>query len=223
MKRPRDFQRSRLYAWERQVSKRLAIDMFAEQLTLDEARSFVERVWREERTRYGHANREAPPVKDGRGRRKAGGSLRAITLPRWSRNPWVVLHEMAHAVTQSETLGEHPPGGWHGEHFLGCLIGLACRHMGLPREILLGSALEAGLRVDQNSIGEFPVASLSYAIERVLRAARGPMLPMEVALELRLGYRAVLAAARELAREGTVLWRGKRLVPGPEVPDGCQP
>jgi len=40
-----------------------------------------------------------PTVGDGRGRRRAGGTVRGIVMPKWSRKKWVVLHELAHTVS----------------------------------------------------------------------------------------------------------------------------
>jgi len=40
------------------------------------------------------------------------------------------------------------------------LIGLACRHLDLEREMLLGNAYVAGVRVDPRSIGRTPRISI---------------------------------------------------------------
>lgn len=51
-----------------------------------------------------------PKIKDGRGCRRATGSARALTFPKWSRTKMVILHELAHAVTPSHY-------AWHGKEF----------------------------------------------------------------------------------------------------------
>lgn len=40
-----------------------------------------------------------PTVGDGRARRRAGGNVRGIIMPKWSRSKWVVLHELAHTIS----------------------------------------------------------------------------------------------------------------------------
>lgn len=40
----------------------------------------------------------APVVHDGRGRSRAGGWSRGITMPIWSRTEGIVLHELAHTI-----------------------------------------------------------------------------------------------------------------------------
>lgn len=40
----------------------------------------------------------APVVYDGRGRSRAGGWSRGITMPIWSRDEGIVLHELAHTI-----------------------------------------------------------------------------------------------------------------------------
>lgn len=53
-----------------------------------------------------------PRIKDGRGRRHAGGCASYITLPVWSRTDHIVLHEMAHVITQ-RLFGKQVAGhGW---------------------------------------------------------------------------------------------------------------
>ena len=51
-------------------------------------------------------------VGDGRGRRKACAIGSEIRIPKWARNTWIVLHELAHVVAGREFKGERASHGW---------------------------------------------------------------------------------------------------------------
>jgi hypothetical protein len=112
----RDSQRSAVYRWERSLDT----TMHAEQMTLEQCRDLIGKVWK--RYAYGRM----PNVADGRGTRKAYGSKSRISLPRWSRNPTVVLHETAHALVQLH-LGNAVAG--HGPEFARVFLGLLEEYM----------------------------------------------------------------------------------------------
>lgn len=44
-------------------------------------------------------NWDTPSVGDGRARRRAGGNVYGIHMPKWSRCKWIVLHELAHTIS----------------------------------------------------------------------------------------------------------------------------
>jgi hypothetical protein len=119
----RDYQRKRLYDWER-----------------------AEVLWRDEELldldicRY-YANNVHPgvTVRDGRGRRSAyavGNWL--IKLPRWSRTRPIILHECAHLKTRDH----------HGPMFVACFIHLLHLHLRMSETALRMSAIDSGLKVD---------------------------------------------------------------------------
>ena len=204
----RDYQRSRVYAWECGIP---GINMFAGTMELDEVRAFVARVWRAERGRYGMGRKHdgalhrGPEILDGRGRRSASGGSRELRLPRWSRNPWVVLHETAHGL-----VARNERGGGHGPRFVGCLIGLAARHMGLDRDALVKSAQEADVDVDVRSIGATPRYGWHRRAVDALKFMGGRVsCETEAAVVMGCGYltaRGALLRARQL---GLVRRRGK--------------
>jgi len=111
--RARDSQRSRVYRAERE-----AFDFDGPLMSLGECVDLIHLAF----ARYFPGSR-VPLVADGRGRRRAGGSSSRISLPRWSRLRWVVLHETAHAVIP-------PRAAWHGPEFAGCYLRLVRRFMG---------------------------------------------------------------------------------------------
>lgn len=112
MNRPRDSQRSKVYDAER------VLQQGDQGWTFRETQEYVNRITR---TRW-WKNRGGPPfvlVKDGRGTTwakawdpytTAKGEDRpaTINLPRWARDPIVVLHELAHLLTLA-TEAAHGP------------------------------------------------------------------------------------------------------------------
>lgn len=124
--RERDYQRSRVYEWERQE-----FGWDDEPLTLEQCAQLAKSI--------------LPSVKvlDGRGRRNAcampfDGSIK---LPRWARRKWVVLHEVAHLVAHDVRLA------WHGREFMADYIALLADHYKRDKDALWQSAVSAGLRV----------------------------------------------------------------------------
>jgi len=127
-KPPRDFQRSKVYSWERAVFGRPT-----EKMTIDQCVEFAEKIcgFKVE-------------VKDGRGRRKACAyrNSRTISLPRWARCEWVVIHECSHLLTPNEFAS-------HGAEYMGIYIEMLEKHgpaSGFPYG-LAESAKRFGLRV----------------------------------------------------------------------------
>ena len=117
MAKVRDSQRAAVYRWEKSLA---GVTVHAESMTLEQCRDLIGKVWR----RYAYG--PMPNVADGRGTRKAYGSKSRISLPRWSRNPTVVLHETAHALVQLH-LGKKVAG--HGPEFARVFLGLLEEYM----------------------------------------------------------------------------------------------
>lgn len=136
MKRPRDTQRSKLYAAERE-----AFGQPKEELSLDTTVAFVRQVWRSPWTarKFQIARYSEPPyVADGRGTTAARGSLRRLNLPRWSRNKVVILHELAHALTwHRETFAAH------GREFAAVFLELVSHWLGVDAAKRLRAAFRA--------------------------------------------------------------------------------
>lgn len=124
MKRPRDSQKSKVYAAEL-----AAFGDPGESMTLDECRLLVEKVCRSKvvQQRYPWAcmiDACGIEIADGRGTRLARGSAHRLNLPKWARCKYVVLHELAHALTD-----EHD-GAWHDWRFAECYLYLVRVFMG---------------------------------------------------------------------------------------------
>lgn len=138
----RDRQRRKLYDWEQAAADRR--EFAVREVSLQEIEDLGSRIWREHRFKG-----PAPRVKDGRGRRRAGGSYSTVTFPIWSRKLWIALHEYAHSITIQEY-------GWstesHGPTFARIYIDLLVRYAGGDLPTLLGSARGARLRVVEHDL-----------------------------------------------------------------------
>jgi len=127
-KRPRDFQRSKVYSWQQSVFGRPT-----EKLTLEQCAELAEKICGFKVI-----------VKDGRGRRKACAyqGSRTIALPKWARNERVVIHECAHLLTDREHAS-------HGAQYMKNYIELLEKYgptSGLPYD-LTECARRYGLKV----------------------------------------------------------------------------
>ena len=133
----RDFQRQKLYRFE---EARLQMHPSNQHLSLPVctalARKYNPRI----------------KVKDGRGRRHAGASFQdnLITLPRWSRQTVIVLHEIAHTLVDDR---KYPH---HGAEFVGVLFALLNQESIGTIPELCEAANQSKLRYDRNWIYRYP-------------------------------------------------------------------
>lgn len=151
MTRPRDSQRGAVYAWERKVAQEYPSLRVA--LTLPGCADLVRRVWHDYRP-----GKPMPDIRDGRGRRNAAGSPRAIWLPVWARQPYIVLHEVAHSLA--------PESPWHGRVFARLLVDLLVRYGDVPRDVVL----RAGRTQKPRRVWFAKVAACPRPASRNLRA-----------------------------------------------------
>jgi putative metallohydrolase (TIGR04338 family) len=100
---------------------------YSEALTLQECQKFVDKIISRKYVieKYGIQAKRPIVVLDGRGRRKACATIyygkRAIKLPKWARGKYVILHEVAHHLTN---LDGHKP------EFASCLLDLVRHFLG---------------------------------------------------------------------------------------------
>ena len=134
-------QQGRLYAAEAAAFNKSSNDM-----TLMEAQRFVNKVLARKYVQANYPWQRDILVLDGRGRRTACATYRngeyAICLPRWARNEFVILREIAHHIS-----GQTGPA--HGPRFASCLLDLVRNIMGKEEADLLqaGFAL-TGVKVE---------------------------------------------------------------------------
>lgn len=204
MSRTRDNQRSRCYAWEERASEGALHNPTWD--TLEECEAFLKPVWRKERGRVGRAKVPVPTFSRhlwGQSRATAS-SGHVLKIPRWARNPWVVLHEAAHRLT--------PRDEAHGPRFVGVLIGLLARHDNRDAAALMALADEMGLRYHVRSIGCVPARGIAWRMEQALKEEK-PMAEMDLACWLDVSYLQVRGAAMHLIRNGKARWHYGKLCP----------
>ncbi|HTJ62129.1 MAG TPA: hypothetical protein VL333_13140 [Candidatus Saccharimonadales bacterium] len=116
----RDVQKSKVYRAERRAREVIGDKAIQDRIA---AWAFVEKVERDAWFRK-HYGRWRFRISDGRGTRIARGGGGWLNLPRWSRTPVVMLHEIAHNVAPSDA--------WHDWRF--CQVHLALVRHFLGRE-----------------------------------------------------------------------------------------
>jgi len=214
--RPRDNQRSKVYAWERRAAGPEFWKIVFERA--DDAWLWLKPIWRKERGRVGRAGVVAPEVLRpswGQTNALAHPSQHKITLPVWARTKWVVLHEAAHLLNRGHES--------HGPRFVGILMGLASRHLGYDAAQLMRVADEMGVKYHVRSIGVVPTHGPATYLRKAL-GAHEPMTAMDLACWISLGeghdinVKQVRAAAMVLIKAGEARWLRHKLVPVKESP-----
>lgn len=142
-RRPRDSQRSAVYAWERRVG---LVGNSHPKISLEECRALVEKLW----VGYMGSSKNMPTVTDGRGRRSAcySPSDNSLRLPVWSRQEGVVAHEVAHAIVDWKIVrawNQNRKHAAHGPEFVRVFCELAVAFQGWDPKVLL-EGLTSGKR-----------------------------------------------------------------------------
>lgn len=124
--RPRDVQRSRVYAADKSLQPHDRVDVS----TVEAIESYVARVWHDPAVRQSFPKMwpYPPHVRDGRGRRSAAGCAHWIALPRDYRAEHIVLHELAHTITH-QVHGPFNVAG-HGPEYCAIYLRLVAVVMG---------------------------------------------------------------------------------------------
>ena len=147
MSRTRDFQKTKLFRWERQYQEKSTtvregyeIRYRCEnEMTLAECKTLADKMAKRFRI-------TPRIVEDGRGRRCAYSYGGRIALPKWARQPVVVAHEMAHEITGVLH------GNWriasHGREFLGVQMYLLVEFAGQDIKDLVRTANAVNLQFD---------------------------------------------------------------------------
>ena len=133
-------QATRLYAAEN-VS---GIKQFEGTLTLEQCQAFTNKVLSRKYVQTTYKPLGSIKVLDGRRRRAACadvvGGQRVIRLPKWARNEYVILHEIAHHLCWFD--------GGHRPDFASCLLDLVRHFLGKESaEILQGAFYLKGVKV----------------------------------------------------------------------------
>ncbi len=121
--RPRDNQRQRVYDSEHTAAYRLGMTSSGRTIPNDQLQAWVDAVLdrRPIRSRWGAIHIEAVLKRGG----SAYGGLGRITLPLFARNEWIVLHEIAHSLTERsarDVSGCPYDVAWHGPEYVGVYL-----------------------------------------------------------------------------------------------------
>lgn len=143
--RKRDSQRGKVYAWERHFHA-TGRDY---EMTLKECQALVNKVAKFYSVR-------APKVTDGRGRRSAYWyNSWEIALPRWSRQPVIILHELAHMITGNLIIWGKRVAS-HGPEFVGVEMYLLNKYLKISVSELCRQANDSGIDfISQSRYKEF--------------------------------------------------------------------
>lgn len=132
----RDAQRGRVYAWE----DRAIAPRDSSTAPFAAAQGMIDAIWAEQGLRYPPRAETLPP----QARRSLGDATRlCIRLPQVFPS-WVLLHELAHAMSSTHD-GD---GDGHGAVFMGLYVKLLAQYLRLPETELLASLRAAGIAVD---------------------------------------------------------------------------
>ncbi len=132
----RDYQRSRVYAWE----DRVLAPRDRTRLNVAETQAMVNAIWADMGLRFPP---KVEPLAPQATRLVAQASRLALQVS--DRTPsWCLLHEIAHAMSMTHD----GAGDGHGPVFMGLYLRLLERYMRLAVADLVASLAEAGIDVD---------------------------------------------------------------------------
>lgn len=126
-------------------------------ITLKQCRELIKDVWKELNMKG-----RAPKVVDGRGSNYARNFHTEIHLPKWSRNNIIVLHELAHTLTN---MVDPQDSGEHGGIFVHIMITLLTRFAGYKYGELSASAQAFGLKVTKIKLATKLKSFTNHAVD----------------------------------------------------------
>ena len=139
----RDFQRSKVYKWERSVCPLYD----KSQVPFENIQAIVDYVWKSE-------GLEHPPVVKALDPRKSclGNGWRSDVgfHPNCLVSTCVILHELAHSLSSIPGMDMSDETNGHCEDFMGCFIKLLDKYAGIPLPVLLYTANKQGVKYNLN-------------------------------------------------------------------------
>ena len=143
MKPGRDSQRSRVYAWEQtEIAPHDPTEV-----AFANVQGMVNAIWSEAGLKYPP---KVEPLAAQSTTTLAQATRLSIQVP--PKTPaWIILHEVAHAMTA--THDGNSDG--HGSLFMGLYVGLLTRYMRLPRDVILASLRLAAIDIKLDALPVF--------------------------------------------------------------------
>lgn len=158
----KDRQRRAAYDWDDDITGYSA--PFPEFATIRECAAWARPIWLVERGRYGYAGVPMPLIVRGKDRHESKTSLDGRTISVAHQNSYILMHEMAHALILSRES--------HGPDWVGCFMGLLCRHAGYSLNWLIKAARQHGLRYSMCKVGPRPASPLIEQAASILGRKR---------------------------------------------------
>jgi hypothetical protein len=136
----RDFQRKRVYKFDDEIIKLVAIagskyGLLSEEATIELIVSI-----------FKHYNIPYLPTIEFKPEStiRATGTLYRICLPEWARHKLVIIHELAHAIAQYKVKnGEYAP---HGPEFVSIYMRIVSDYLGIDLKVLTTMATEMRIK-----------------------------------------------------------------------------
>lgn len=135
----RDRQRAKVYAWEDRVVAPHAPDL----VPFAAAQAMVDAIWAEQGLRYPPLVEKLPRHAS---RKLAEANRLVLRLPE-ALPSWILLHELAHAMTTDHD----GRSDGHGPRFMGLYLALLQRYLRLDTDALLPGLRAAGIRVERDA------------------------------------------------------------------------
>jgi hypothetical protein len=137
-KTDRDYQRSKLYAWEQEFVK----PHDKSHVAFKDIKGIVDWIWAKEGLQY------PPLVGLMDARNHAGGDATRIEVRFHDHGSptWIIIHEVAHSMTA--TAHENHQSVGHGPSFVGVYMRLLEKYMGLNLLVLMATAKNKGVDFD---------------------------------------------------------------------------
>jgi len=136
----RDFQRSRVYRWEKEVlwnhPNNWGLD------TIQECHVLVEKIWLKERSKFFTKITPVPKLGDGRGRRSAVSLGGEIRLPRFARTAVIICHEVAHELL--------PRGVGHTEDWVSTFINLLNTNLNISKDAMINTTMDFKIKINHD-------------------------------------------------------------------------
>ncbi len=133
----RDLQAKKAYVWEDRI-------IIQDRVQFANVKSIVDYVWLGEGLSH-------PPLVEllpTNCTKKCGDATRLVVRFKPVTSTWIILHEVAHAMT---TLPDGN-GNYHGSLWLGVYIKLLNKYLNIPLETLASSAMLAGLKFNLDAV-----------------------------------------------------------------------
>jgi hypothetical protein len=139
----RDYQRGRVYAWERHM----VAPRDPGRIPFAAAQGMVDAIWAEQGLSYPPLVEKLPP----QATTLLGEACRLSIRLGESTPSWCLLHEIAHAMSMTHT-GQ---GAGHGPVFMGLYVALLERYLRLDSRLLLESLEASGIDVLPDAVPVF--------------------------------------------------------------------